>query len=204
MNKLFERQWEAFEMTSDLNEIQSIRARLTKLEAQNRRLKLFGFTIFLAVGAVVLMGVGKPASEVVEAQKFVLKDADGNIRAWLGVFGEGSELVLGNKNKQPKMTLKVSDDASDLHFQGSQNSGMNLGLDFSTPAIAMVGANGSGQASLACSKFGPALSVEDAKKFSTIVGTSQASTSTAGKPHQDSAASVVLLDKDKKIIWQTP
>jgi len=191
-------------MNRHSSELEAVLARLAKLEAQNRKLKLYGLILFLAFGAVVVMGQAAPTPEVIEAQRFVLKDTDGNVRAWLGLLGNGSEFTLGNVNKQPMMTLKVGEDASDLHFLGSQNSGMNLGLDLGVPAISMMAASGSGKAGIAIPKAGPAFSLEDAKGFSAIVGTSEPNTPAGRKSHQSSAASLVLLDKAKNVLWKAP
>jgi hypothetical protein len=48
------------------------------------------------LSAIVLMRQAAPSARVVEAQKFVLKDANGNVRGWLAIIGKGSELTLGN------------------------------------------------------------------------------------------------------------
>ena len=185
-------------------ELQAIMQRLNNLETQNRRLKWSGLSLLVVLSALVLMGQATPTPKVIEAQRFVLKDGKGNVRAWLGLFGEGSELILGNVNKQPKMTLKVSDDASDLHFFGSENSGMNLGLDLGNPAIAMAGADGNGGADITFSPSGPAITVQDREGFSTVVGTPQLKVSPRGEAKHPSAASILLLDKAGKIIWKAP
>jgi len=122
-------------MTSSTEELQAVKKRLSDMEAQNRRLKWSGLSLLAALSAVVLMGQAAPTPKVIEAQRFVLKDAKGNVRAWFGLLGQGSELTLGNVNKEPKMTLRVSEDASDLHFFGGENSGMNLGVDFGNPRL---------------------------------------------------------------------
>ena len=191
-------------MTSDTPELQAIKKRLGDLEAQNRRLKWSGLSLVAVLSAFVLMGQAAPVPQVIEAQRFVLKDAKGNVRAWLGLFGKGSELTLGNVNNQPKMTLKVSEDASDLHFFGGQNSGMNLGVDFGSPAISMAGAAGNGGADIAFSSSGPAMTLQDAKGFSTILGAAQLKAAPEADAKQSSAASVILLDKSGKIIWRAP
>jgi len=191
-------------MTSDTPELQAIKKRLSDLEAQNRRLKWSGLSLVAILSAFLLMGQAAPGPQVIEAQRFVLKDAKGNVRAWLGLFGKGSELTLGNISNHPKMTLKVSEDASDLHFFGGQNSGMNLGVDFGNPAISMAGAGGNGGADIAFSSSGPAMTVQDAKGFSTVLGAAQLKATPGADAKQSSAASVILLDRSGKIIWKAP
>lgn len=191
-------------MTSDTPELQTIVRRLGKLEVENRRLKRAGVTVLAALSAVVLMGQAAPSPRVVEAQRFVLKDADGKVRGWLGVIGKGSELTLGNANAQPMMGLMVSTDSSDLHFFGSRKSGMTLSVNSGDPALAMMGAEGIGGAGIGFAKDGPSLTLKDGNGFSAVVGATQLETPTSGKTHQTSAASVMLFDKSKKLIWQAP
>jgi hypothetical protein len=195
---------EARHMKCDALELHAISNRLSKLEAQNRRLKQGAAAILIALSALVLMAQSAPPSRIVEAQKFVLKDTKGNVRAWLGVIGEGSELILGNSNQQPRMSLEVSVDAADLHFFGSRKGGMTLGVNSGEPAISLVGANGNGGAELSFAGNGPGLTLHDAKGLSTIVGATELNIPENAAAHQISAASVMLLDKDKKVVWRAP
>jgi len=68
----------------------------------------------------------------------------------------------------------------------------------------MLAAETSGRARITFGKDGPTLTLEDAKGYSTIVGVTQLEKQASGEAHAASAASIVLLDKDKKVIWQTP
>jgi hypothetical protein len=191
-------------MTFDAPYVPDIEERLKKLEAQNRRLKWGGFAILVAISSLFLMGQAAPVPQVIEAQKFVVKDADGNVRAWLGVYATGSELALGNAKKEPRMTLMVSEDASDLHFYGSHNGGMTLGVNSGDPAISMAGADGNGGAEVAFSKAGPGLTLTDRNGLSAAVGATQLNSQGNREAYATSAASVVLLDKNKKVTWQAP
>ena len=174
------------------------------LEVQNKRLRRWCIAILGIFSTVVLMGQAAPSPRVLEAQKFVLKDSDGNVRGWMGTIGKGSELTLGNVNAQPMIRLIVSTDSSDLHFFGSRKSGMNLGLDSGSPDISMIGAEGNGGAKITFKEFGPSLSLEDVNGSSTIIGAAQLEKSANRKANLTSAASIVLFDKDKNVIWQTP
>ena len=194
-------------MTSDSQELEAIVLRLGQLEKQNRRLKWTGVAIaatFLSLWGVGAISQASPATGVIEAQKVIFKDAKGNVRGWIGVFGKGSELMLGNDQAQPMMRLLVSSDASDLHFFGSQNSGMNLGVDSGDPAVSMAGAGANGAAGIAFTKGGPNLTLKDRSGFSTIVGATELEPLAGAGANHRSAASIVLLDKNKKTIWQAP
>jgi hypothetical protein len=195
---------EALPMTSGIPNLQVLQERISKLEEKNQRLKKLNTAILVLLSAVLLMGQSAPSPRVLEAQKFVLKDSDGNVRGWIGTIGKGSELILGNVNAQPMIRLIVSTDSSDLHFFGSRKSGMNVGLDSGTPDISMIGAEGNGGAKITFKEIGPSFSLEDAKGSSTIIGASQLEKPANHKANLTSAASIVLLDKDKNVIWQTP
>ena len=70
---------------------QALMGRLEKLETQNLRLKRVGFAILVLGGIALLMGQAKPGqiAQLVEAERFVLRDANGKTRADLG-FEEGA------------------------------------------------------------------------------------------------------------------
>ena len=191
-------------MTTGIPDLHAILERISRLEEQNQRLKKLSAAILVLLSAVLLMGQATPSPRVLEAQRFVLKDSDGNVRGWMGTIGKGSELVLGNVNAQPMIRLIVSTDSSDMHFFGSGRSGMNLGLDSGTPDISMIGAEGKGTATIAFKDPGPSFTLEDAKGSSTIVGVSQLEKPANRKAGPTPAASIILLDKNKKITWQTP
>ena len=72
-------------------DFQALAARMDKLEAQNRRWKVASIVFALSIGSLLLMAA-KPADRIdptvihartVEAQDFVLKDADGQVLARL-------------------------------------------------------------------------------------------------------------------------
>ena len=191
-------------MASDTPDLAIILERIRKLEAQNQRLKKLSTAILVLLSAVLLMGQTTPSHRVVEAQRFVLKDSEGNVRGWMGTIGKGSEITLGNVNAQPMIRLIVSTDSSDLHFYGIHQSGMNLGLDSGTPDISMIGAEGNGDAKITFNEPGPSFTLKDAKGSSTIIGATQLEKSANRKPDPISAASIVLLDNDKNVIWHTP
>lgn len=194
-------------MTSDTPELRTIVLRLGQLEKQNRRLKWTGVAMvaaFVGLWGVGSIGQASPATGVIEAQRVVFKDASGNVRGWIGVFGKGSELMLGNDQAQPMMRLLVSSDASDLHFFGSRNSGMNLGVDSGDPAVSMASAAANGGAGIDFAKGGPSLTLKDGAGFSTVVGATELDPFAGTGANHRSAASIVLLDKDKKVIWQAP
>jgi hypothetical protein len=102
------------------------------------------------------------------------------------------------------ITIEVSTDSDDLHFYGSRNSGMNLGVNAGDPSISIMDGGGNGGAGITFGKNGPSLSLEDGKGYSTIVGKTKIEGPGNEQPRYTSAASVVLFDKDKRIMWKAP
>ena len=98
-------------------------AHLRELEDANRRLRRFGWSVL--IGAVVVLGgtaavvamfatqrLPAPGS-VVQARSFVLQDAQGRVRASLGVTKEGSvQLALQDDQGNPRARMSVLEDGS--------------------------------------------------------------------------------------------
>jgi hypothetical protein len=69
--------------------IEVLTARLDRLERENRWWKRIGAVVLIGVAAVVLMG--QQRAQVVEAQKFLIRDpASGKARAALSLLQDGS------------------------------------------------------------------------------------------------------------------
>ena len=80
---------------------------------------------------------------------------------------------------------------------------MNLGINSGNPSISVLNADGQGGAGMSFGKNGPSLKLQDGNGFSTVVGASQIE-NRSRQAQSTSAASVVLFDKDNKVIWQAP
>lgn len=72
-------------------EKQTVMTRLENLETQNKRLKRVGTVLFLLLGVLIVAGVAAP-NRTIEADKFVIKDANGKTRAELSSSDAGPEL----------------------------------------------------------------------------------------------------------------
>jgi hypothetical protein len=66
------------------------------------------------------------------------------------------------------------------------------------------GGTGSKCATLSYSEDGPSLELEDAQGYTAILGSGGLVTPKTGETHKTSAASLVLSDKDKNVIWKAP
>jgi hypothetical protein len=97
----------------------------------------------------------------------------------------------------------VSTDSSDLHLFGGPKSGLNLSTDSGNPDISMIAAQGNGEARITFNEYGPSFTLQDATGFSTIVGGAPAEKASSHKSGI-SGASIVLLAREKKVIWRLP
>jgi hypothetical protein len=80
-------------MSEQTPELCGIVSRLERLEKENRRLKGLGVAVLTIASAIVLMGQMQ-AGRTVEAERFVLKDATGKIRAQINTVEDNAVLAL--------------------------------------------------------------------------------------------------------------
>jgi hypothetical protein len=90
----------------------SLSARLDRLERENRRWKRVAFGSWVAVAALFLLGQGPPRpgvpGRVVEADRFILRDARGRTGATLGWEADGtSRLALYDPAGRPRAMMAV-------------------------------------------------------------------------------------------------
>jgi hypothetical protein len=86
--------------------------RLNRLERENQRWRWL-VTVTLAVmalGVVLVQTTSAKVGKVLEAERFVLRDADGTSRAELGVMDGASILLLNDKDGKPGVALSVLPD----------------------------------------------------------------------------------------------
>ena len=83
-------------MISPDDELATLRTRIDQLERSHRRFRQFGVFLFLGVGLMFLMGQASQGNvpEVIEAQRFVVKDASGKNLAALGTDRDGAPLLV--------------------------------------------------------------------------------------------------------------
>lgn len=95
-----------------------------------RRIALVLPALLLLGLTPLLMGQAKPAEKVIEAERFVLRDADGTIVAELCRRADGPSLALNDKDGHTRVRLTVAaDGASELLFQdrdGRRRAGLQV------------------------------------------------------------------------------
>jgi hypothetical protein len=93
----------------------SVLERLEKLERQNRRFKRAGLVVMLLAGATLLIGQAKSQWKA-EAEMFILKDAEGKVRAELGMAVHGPHLAFYDAAGTRRAVLGIVQKGPGLFF----------------------------------------------------------------------------------------
>lgn len=193
-------------MQTEGTSVEAILGRLEKLERQNRWLRAAVTAAGLAVAALALMAVARPAPQVITAQKFRLVDRSGHVRARLNMAKGMPTLILYTSAGYPQALLSGGPQPF-LTLNGPPRAaGMAAGLSITGSGPQLVLAGGSAMADLTVTGPGPALTLQDAAGFATNIGVTKLVNRATGEARQTSAASIEMFDNSKKrrVIWQAP
>ena len=148
-----------------------------------------------------------------------LLDADGQRRIWLSERRGWPTLAMFDANGRKEVDLRGSwsgyGPALQLESSGEHQVYLQTGPDGSSLAMGEVLGSLTLWESLertdprptlflAADENRSAIELHDAEGFQTTIGTTDLITSRTGETHKTSAASVVLFDKDKKVLWKAP
>ncbi len=95
-------------MTSEIREQASLSRRLENLERENRRLKVVGSATLLSVAGVLFLGAVAASPKSLEAERIVVRDAQGKARMVLAVGDEGPALTFMDQNGKLRAHLGVT------------------------------------------------------------------------------------------------
>ena len=202
-----------------------INTRLEKLERENRRMKKAGIVAIVFASVLFISGQAK-TNKVVEANEFQVLDASGKVRADLSSRG-GPELHFYDDTGTPVVTLTLvpfgpslylgktgTRDSVSLQAGTSDWPNRSLSLGTGTDSILLhAGTYNSISLSGSAGVFlvnadealgGPRVTVTDKEGYSGVLGRSDLVVTATGKKEQTPAASLVLFDKDKKVLWAAP
>ena len=177
-------------MTSQITNLEKFEERLGKLEKQNHRLKQMGVAALVVVASLVAMAQDSPKKVVkadivyaneVEANKFVLKDENNKIRAMLSV-------EIGNP------LFSLYDDDLD------EGSRVNIGIDEVEGGIVFVRNTKGDTATLLPGR----IEVRDVQGYMAKLGINELNYLGTGGTRKTSASSLMLYDKERKVIWEAP
>jgi len=222
-------------MTSPCEDIQTLRKRLERLEHGHQRQRLFGLFAFLAIGVVFLMGQAGRGNipEVIEAQRFIVKDASGKSIAALGADRDGAPLlVLMNSDghlaaaldvtvhKKPTLTLydrdgkgrvvlAVDSDGSPALAMNDKTGTPRIGLAVATQGsggLVLYGDRNAARASLGLgTDWSPYLVfLDDNGNVRTALGQAEALPPALTKTFRLTDYSMVLLNAKGEMLWSAP
>jgi hypothetical protein len=178
--------------------------RLVTLEKQNRRFKQLGAALLFVFALLVVMGQA-PSKKTVDANEFILRDDGGNIRARLFMTVKSTMNAPGMKTPtpgtfNPKATLALYDEKGQVNGVLDDDS-----IIFFKSHVSLAG----GALSIGDQTYGLVVSrysvgLFDEQGFEATLGRSSLATPRTGETQMRSAASLVMFDKNKNVIWQAP
>lgn len=183
-------------------------ARLERLERDNRRLKRFAVMALTIAAAIGTMAAAQPVPQKIVAHQFALEDAQGRTQAILGFRTGNAGLLILDKEGKTRAEFAVDSNGvpSLLMTNGKTEGGPYLTMESDgTSALALFDNQGNARAALSIGADGsPSLLLFDAAGFQSLMGVTDLVTPTTGETHKTSAASLVMFDKNHRVIWQAP
>lgn len=182
-------------------DILALQKRLDALERANRRMRFLGLLalVLVAVGC----SLGRGPTRALEAEQFILKDANGETRGGMLVTADGPALEFYDSNRTLRLTLGVFRNMPNLTLKDGNGTGTAVLADAPTgPGLMLYDRTGNPRAQFDVGRSGPRLFVVDDKGFSTTIGSYL-----TGDPAKDDklgAASVVLASKGLGVLWHAP
>ncbi|MGA8409984.1 MAG: hypothetical protein WB680_22625 [Candidatus Acidiferrales bacterium] len=190
--------------------LEDLRERVVKLEQQNLRFKRLGVAALIFPALLLLLGQA-PSKKTVEANEFVLRDSHGNTRARLSVENESFS------SGTPKMVFLDAKGTTNLELDGSiaglfggtvginDEQGRRVSTWFANEAGGAFWVSDPNEKSSASVSLTPGnVGVTDEAGFEAGLGKQDLVTPSTGETHKTSAASLILFDKNKHVIWKAP
>jgi hypothetical protein len=184
---------------------EELQCRIVTLERQNRRFRRFAAAGLLVVGLVFLMGQAAPSKKTIEANEFVLRDDSGNIRARLFVTEKRtSKMNIPGIAEPvpvtlfPRPTLAFYDEKGGTGAMLDDDS-----LNFLRSHASLSGgilSLGDQTAAVVVSPY--SVGLFDEQGYELALGRRALATARTGETHMTSAASLVMFDKNKNVIWK--
>ena len=197
------------------SDVKSLYERVERLEKQNRWMKRMGVVAILPVVVLLVSGQAKvDTKKTVEANEFVLKDTNGVVRAKLGMgvallTKNGPGLVLYDEQGQERASVATWGEQAKIYVSSggsTTSSSMWAGMPGKDGSgVGITGPSGVVRMNLDGAVVGgPQIGLEDKEGFETHIGKTDLVVTKSGKTEQTSAASAVMFDKEKKVLWSAP
>lgn len=179
----------------------TLEQRLERLERENRRLKRAWLAALAVIVALVLVGTGPSPPEptkVIEAEKLVLRDTVGTIRAVLGPGELGGlyHLTLFDMNGKELVGLGTALDQAVLLFNDShRKTRAEIRVLHGTPTLTLYDETGKSRAWLGIAPDGSA-----ALRLYAPDGITRG----VMRVGANAVPALGLLERDGKVIWSAP
>lgn len=136
--------------------------------------------------------------------QLVMNNSDGAFAAGIGVALSGPQIVLDDLNGKTRARLIVSSNGPAL-FLDDPNEQPRIMLDAlpNGPELDLFGAKGQRRATLGALSDEPGLGLYDPQGFGANIGVSDLLEANGNK-RRTSAASILLLGKDRAVLWTAP
>ena len=174
----------------------TVTQRLDRLERGNRGIKLAGTLALLALSTLLWIAQAPSKSGVVEAERFILRSADGKARAELGMVKGGPTLSLFNDTGERYVSLSLMADGSAvLALNAIQGGRVLLNAGTKATQLGLLDHNGNPHVVLTAAGDGSAsMSLVD-----------QARTLRAALVlEQNGSPGLILFNQAGKPFWSTP
>jgi len=204
-------------MDGSVSNFQALCDRVTRLEKQNRRMRLLSVLLVLTPILVVVACQPRPAS-IVEAQKFILRDRGGKVRVEIAMsydVGSKGNPVIRLLDENGKELTTIGAGVLDISGKGESAVLLDDRLQFDSDPIgteARLDASGDSPTVMLIGKGGevildssnPSVAVTQEDKFQAVLGSTQLVIPNTGRKETTSAASLVMSGKNGKILWRAP
>jgi hypothetical protein len=126
-------------MPSDL---EILMGRVERLERENLRFRRLGITALILIGAALAMGQAVPA-RTIEAESFLLKDVDGNLRAKLDAKDGSTKLLFFDRAGHERVALTSAENSAALEMKDEKGRlGATMGAGVSKDGMSSTIAAG--------------------------------------------------------------
>ena len=144
----------------------------------------------------------------IEAESFVLKDANGRVRAELAMSGEGPSLKFRDQGGAALVTLSLLDSAPGgpllLLSDGQHRASLSMSVASGQGSqLSLMGERADIQAHIGVTPDGTEMELTDKDGFTASIGNGVKAAKN-GQVKNTSAGSITLFGKDRKVLWSAP
>ncbi len=145
--------------------------RVAQLEKQNRLFKRLGILLIVLLGGATLIAAQERGNErTIEAERFILKDLNGRVRADLGMDKNGVRLLLQDENEKVRLNTAVLAEGPGIAMF-DENGAIRYTVSHSSrgPSMVFNDENQKPRAVMRLFKEGPGLAFLDEKEADRMV-----------------------------------